>query len=112
MVRDLSVSQISMLTAWELNAGVSGAHEPNTPGQLCCLIKRRNQGKTDGRKLLESEQMDCSWGGMAPMAPVAFDGSDGHDGSRGSDGVDGCDGVVVPSGAGIKVAQVVGLPGD
>ena len=24
-------------------------------------------GKMDGRKLLESEQMDCSWGGMAPM---------------------------------------------
>ena len=35
------------------------------------------------------------------------DGSDGFDGSRGSDGVDGCDGVVVPSGEGIKVAQVL-----
>ena len=40
-----------------------------------------------------------------------FSGSDGFDGSRGSDGVDGCDGVVLPSGAGIRVAQVMGLQG-
>ena len=40
------------------------------------------------------------------------DGFDGFDGSRGSDGVEGCDGVAVPSGAGIKVAQVLGLQGD
>ena len=55
VVRDPSVSQISMLTAWELNAGVNVAHELLTPGKLCCPIKHRNQGKTDGRKLLESE---------------------------------------------------------
>ena len=71
VVRDLSVSQISMLTAWELNAGVNGAHEQFTTGKLWCLIKHRNQGKMDGRKLLESEQRDC----------------------RGFDGVDDVDGV-------------------
>ena len=44
-----------------------------------------------------------------------FDGYDGFDASRGSDGsdgFDGCDGVVLPSDAGIKVAQVKGLQGD
>ena len=41
-----------------------------------------------------------------------FDGYDDFDGSRVSGGVDGCDGVVVSSGEGIKVAQVMGLQGD
>ena len=72
MVGDLIVSQIPMLTAWELNTGVNGAHELVTPGKLCCSIKRRNQGKTDGRKLLESEQIDRCWGGMAPMGSVVL----------------------------------------
>ena len=46
--------------------------------------------------------MDCSW----------CIGSDGFDGSDGSDGVHGCAGVVVLSGKGIKMAQVVGVQGE
>ena len=44
---------------------VNGAHELFTPEKLCFLIKHRNQGKTDGRKLLGS------WGGVVSMATVA-----------------------------------------
>ena len=111
VVRDLIMSQISMLTAWDLNVGVNGAHELLTPGKLCCMIKHRSQGKTDGRKLLEIEQTDCSRG-CGSDGFSGFDGYDGYDdfdASRGSDGVDGCDGVVVPSGKGIKMGQVVGM---
>ena len=36
-----------------------------------CATRSSAEFRTDGRKLLESEQMDSSWGGMAPMASTA-----------------------------------------
>ena len=35
-----------------------------------CVVKFCIDGKTDGRKLLESEQMDCRGAGLASMASV------------------------------------------
>ena len=58
-VGDLSVSQISMLAAWELNAGVNGAHE-----------------------LLTHDMAPMAWWLRW------LDRYDGYDGSRGSDGSD------------------------
>ena len=88
VVRDLSVSQIPMLTAWELIAGVSGAHELYTSGKLCCLIKQKNLGKTaDGLQVgVASMATMASMDHVAPMASMAAVG-----------------------GVGIKVAQVMGL---
>ena len=88
VVRDLSVSQMSMLAAWGLNVGVDGALEVFTLGKLCCPIKHRNQGRTTavGER---ADGLQLVW--------------------YGSDGVDGCDGVVLPRSAGVLVAQAKGL---
>ena len=51
--------------------------------------------------------MDESCWRPSRWTAVGVVSDDGFDGSRGSDGVGGCDGVVVPSGAGIKVAQML-----
>ena len=71
VIRNLILSQISMLTACELNAGVNGTHELFMLGKLCCPIKHRNHGEMDGRNLLQSDQVDCSWCGMGPMTAMA-----------------------------------------
>ena len=66
-----------MLTAWALKSGVNGAHELLTPETLCCQALHRNNGMTDGQKLLESEKMDCRGAGLAqttslvPLASIA-----------------------------------------
>ena len=97
--KDLFLTQISMLTAWELKFAVNGAHELFTPQTLCCQVMHRSNEKMGERKLLESEQMDCrrvvlalmaslvqmdSMGSMAAIASMAVDGSCGSGGFDGA----------------------------
>ena len=72
----------------------------------------QNTGKDGWTKAVgeRAEGLQLGWYGSDGFD--GLDGYDGFDGSRGSDGVDGCDGVLLPSGAGMKVAQVKGLQGD
>ena len=116
-MKDLSVSQISMLTAWELNAGVNGTQAIHAWKTV--LPNEAQKSGKDGWTKAVDERVDglqLGWyGSDGSHGFTGFDGFDGHDrcdGSRGSDGVDGCDGVVVPSGEGNKVAQVLGVHGD
>ena len=63
-----------MLAAWAWKSGVNGAHELLTPETLCCQALHRNNGMTDGQKLLESEKMDCRGAGLAQttsLVPLA-----------------------------------------
>ena len=66
MSGDLFLSQTSMLTTWMLKSKVNGT----------CQALHRNDGMTDGQKLLESEEMECRGAGLAqtslvPLAVVA-----------------------------------------
>ena len=70
-----------------LKSGGNGAHELFTPETLCCQALHRNNGMTDGQKLLESEQMECRGACFGPddfVGPAGFGGSDGSDGFDGS----------------------------
>ena len=91
MVGDLIVSQTSMLTAWEWKSGVNGAHGLFKPGKLCCPVKHKNQ---------RERRMDGNCWRASRWTAV---------GMYGFDGADGCDGVAVPSGEGIKVADILGF---
>ena len=77
---------------------MNGAHELLTPETLCCQALHRNNGMTDGQKLLESEKMDCRGAGLAQddffgpagfVGPAGFDDIDGDGGSCGFDSFDG-----------------------
>ena len=43
--KDLFLTQISMLTAWEVKSAVNGAHELLTPETLCCQVMHRSKEK-------------------------------------------------------------------
>ena len=66
----------------------NGAHELFTLGKMECPAKHKNQRWMDSWKLLESEQMHCSWETWSSKSSDWYCGCDGFDGSCGCDGFD------------------------